>query len=730
MSNDEKVDILVVDDLPEKLLVYRTVLEGLGQNVITALSGREALRLLLEREFAVILLDVNMPDIDGFETAAMVRNRRQTAHTPIIFVTAFSDEMHTAQGYSLGAVDYILSPVVPEILRTKVGVFVDLFKKTLQVRRQAEEHVALVRAEAARASAEDANRRSGFLAEASRVLVQSLDQDAVSRGLVRQAIPFLGDLCALALTTDPGDLRVQTELAWIDPSDQSCQQLTRGPDQPIDPLATVLKRVLERGAAEFLPQIAELCHDAAPGVTSNASEAVGLARARTPGDLGCCSVFAIPLEVRGQTLGALAIARRLPGPPFGPDDLALAEDLAARASVAVENARLYRHVQENDRRKNEFLAMLAHELRNPLAPIRSAVDLLRILELGDENLLWASEVISRQVDHMVRLVDDLLDISRISGGKIQLRTENIDARSVVSRAVETSRPLIDDRKHNLKLHLPAEPVPVKADPVRLAQVLANLLNNAAKYTEDGGSIDLDLARSGSEAVFVVRDNGIGISTEKLSTVFDPFTQVDQSLDRAQGGLGIGLTLVRRLVEMHGGTAQAHSEGANRGSQFVIRLPALDESLPIDSDAQPPALHLHNLPTRRILVVDDYPRVAETLMKMLVRAGHDVKIALDGPTALEEFSTFQPEVVVLDIGLPSMDGYEVARRIRNATTPRPVTLIAVTGYGQKEDRQRSREAGFDHHLTKPVDCAALLKLMASTSGKPNGQESNSPLLSQA
>jgi signal transduction histidine kinase/DNA-binding response OmpR family regulator len=730
MANDEKVDILVVDDLPEKLLIYNTVLEGLGQNIVTALSGREALRLLLEREFAVILLDVNMPDMDGFETAAMIRSRRRTAHTPIIFVTAFSDDMHTAQGYSLGAVDYILSPIVPEILRTKVGVFVDLFKKTLQVRRQAEEHVALARAEAARAAAEAANRRSAFLAEASRVLVQSLDQEAIARGLVRQAVPFLGDLCALALTLDPDDRHVRTELAWIDPSQGSCHQTTRSPDQPLDPLAIVLSRVVEHGAAEFHPQIAELSHIASPGLIGDASDPTGAARPGKPCDLGSCSVFAAPLKARGQTLGALAVARRQPGPPFGPDDLALAEDLAARASVAVENARLYHHVQENDRRKNEFLAMLAHELRNPLAPIRSAVELLRLLELEDQNVVWASEVISRQVDHMVRLVDDLLDISRISGGKIQLRTETVDARSIIGRAVETSRPVIDARKHTLNLCLPSEPLPIKADPVRLAQVLANLLNNAAKFTQAEGTIELELARSGTEAIFSIRDNGIGISAEKLLAVFDPFTQVDQSLDRAQGGLGIGLTLVRRLVEMHGGSVRASSEGANRGSQFVIRLPALDEPLSVKSQSQPPARPLENLPPRRILVVDDYPRVAETLMKMLALAGHEVRIALDGPAALEEFSTFQPEVVVLDIGLPAMDGYEVARQIRNAPNSPAVTLIAVTGYGQQDDRRRSREAGFDHHLTKPVDSVALLELIASNGGNPDGHESSSPLLSPA
>ena len=267
MANDEKVDILVVDDLPEKLLVYQTVLEGLGQNVIEARSGREALRFLLDREFALILLDVHMPDMDGFETAAMIRSRRQTAHTPIIFVTAFGDEMHTAQGYSLGAVDYILSPVVPEILRTKVGVFVDLFKKTLQVRRQAEEQAPArarasrragrgsAREQVARAVAEEAGRRSAFLAEASTVLVHSLDLKAISRGLVRQAVPFLGDLCALSLTSESSDSKHWTDIAWIDSSDAACRQITRECDMAQGALGEVLRRVIENGVTEFHPKV-------------------------------------------------------------------------------------------------------------------------------------------------------------------------------------------------------------------------------------------------------------------------------------------------------------------------------------------------------------------------------------------------------------------------------------------------------------------------------------------
>ncbi len=426
------------------------------------------------------------------------------------------------------------------------------------------------------------------------------------------------------------------------------------------------------------------------------------------------SAIVVPLQARGHALGTITLALENPERRFGPDDLSVAVDLAGRAAVAIDNARLYRDVQENDRRKNEFLAMLAHELRNPLAPVRNAVEIVRALDLKDETLHWATDVISRQLEHLVRLVDDLLDISRISGGKIQLRMEPIDAATAVARAVETSRPLIDGRRHELAVALPPQPVWVNADPVRLAQVLANLLNNAAKYTEPGGKIALDLEHAGNQAIFRVRDNGIGIPAEKVSAIFDLFTQVDQSLDRAHGGLGVGLNLVRRLVEKHGGTVEASSEGLNRGSEFVIRLPAIAQVAPAAGTDEATARETTEQPCRRILVVDDYPLAAESLMKMLQLGGHDVWVARDGPSALREVESRRPDIVLLDIGLPGMDGFQVAERIRNLPRIQQLTLIALSGYGQEEDRRRSRAAGFDYHLTKPVDFKALHQLISSAS----------------
>jgi signal transduction histidine kinase/DNA-binding response OmpR family regulator len=577
--DDEKVNILLVDDLEEKLLVYDTILGGLGQNVIKARSGREALRYLLDKDFAVILLDVHMPDMDGLETAAMIRSRRQTAHTPIIFVTAFSDEMHTAQGYSLGAVDYILTPIVPEILRTKVGVFVELYKKTQQVRRQAEEHVALARAQAARAAAEEATRRSAFLAEASNVLVRSLDYEAIPRGLARHSVPFLGDLCAVALVDEGSASRWRTELAWLERPDEETVRSASATALELGPLTAPIRQVTDSGDWEIFCLSGATADGDLPTPSLSSIEGVGgHLRQEVPGTrLAPQSVLAVPLCARGHCLGVIAVAVGDGRRSFGADEVGLVRDLAGRAAIAIDNARLYRDVQENNRRKNEFLAMLAHELRNPLAPIRNAAEILRMLDIEDPNLHWASDVIGRQVEHLVRLVDDLLDISRITGGKIQLRVETVDAAVAVARAVETSRPLIDSRRHELAVALPPYPIVVKADLVRLAQVLSNLLNNAAKYTEEGGRIELDVTHEAGEVVFRVCDNGIGITPEMLPRIFDLFTQVDRSLDRSQGGLGIGLTLVRQLVEMHGGTVRVHSEGANRGSVFIVRLPAMAQS---------------------------------------------------------------------------------------------------------------------------------------------------------
>jgi len=356
--------------------------------------------------------------------------------------------------------------------------------------------------------------------------------------------------------------------------------------------------------------------------------------------------------------------------------------------------------------------MLAHELRNPLAPIRNGVEMLRQLNLADPKLQWIREMIDRQLQQLNRLVDDLLDVSRITRGKIQLQLGPLDAAAAVACAVETTRPLIESRGHKLHLCLPEEPIQLNADPVRLAQVLSNLLNNAAKYTAEGGEIWLKVERESTEAVFRVRDSGAGIPPDLIPHVFDLFMQVDQSLDRSQGGLGIGLTLVRRLVEMHRGTIQAFSQGPGCGSEFVVRIPlAKEENRCVKEEPDTSRVPSPLLP-RRILVVDDNQDAADSLAILMRSRGHEVQTANNGPDALETAQVFFPDIVMLDIGLPGFDGYEVARRLRQCPNGDRILLAALTGYGRDDDRLRSQQAGFDLHLVKPVHPEVLWGLLAS------------------
>ena len=368
-----------------------------------------------------------------------------------------------------------------------------------------------------------------------------------------------------------------------------------------------------------------------------------------------------------------------------------------------------RALEEADRRKDEFLATLAHELRNPLAPIHNAMHLLR-LTAANEGSPYLLEMMERQVGYLVRLVDDLLEVSRITRGKIELRKQRVELSSIIDAAVETTRPLIESARHELTIALTQEPLFLEADPVRLAQVFANLLNNAAKYTNQGGRIWVTAVREKNSAAVTVRDTGIGIAAAALPRVFDMFMQGDATKSRGGGGLGIGLTLVRTLTEMHGGIVEARSEGPGKGSEFVVRLPlAADFRVALPELGRSPARGVQG--RTRILVVDDSRDGADSLRALLELLGAEVRVEYDGPTALEAVRAFQPEVVLLDIGMPGMDGFEVARRIRLRPESREMTLIALTGWGQEKDRRDSKAAGFDHHLIKPVDMDALQGLLA-------------------
>jgi signal transduction histidine kinase len=575
MGVSEKVNVLLVDDQPARLLTYETILGELGQNLVRAGSGREALEKLMQDEFAVVLLDVNMPDMDGFETATLIHQHPRFERTPIIFVTGVHvSELDRLKGYKVGAVDYVSIPVVPEILRGKVAVLIELFTK----RRELQE----------------LNRN---LAQANQRLAE-------------------------ANTTLQAEKTRELEM---------------------------LNRVLQRANQE--------------------------------------------LEAANRSL---------------------------QTEVA-ERARIELALKEADRHKDEFLAMLAHELRNPLAPIHNALQLMHRQSFTDPQLAWSRDVIGRQVAHLTRLVDDLLDVSRITRGKINLNKEVIELETLMTRTVETVQPLIDERGHTLTVEVPKGMVAVLGDPTRLVQAIGNVLSNAAKYTERGGRITLAAAESEAELVIRVRDNGIGIPADLMPMIFNLFTQLDRTSGAAQSGLGIGLALVQRLVEMHGGSVTARSDGLGHGSEFVIRLPLfirekIESGQPIQQlSALEQSMTNADQATRtqrRILVADDNNDALESLATLLQLSGHEVYTAANGAMALESAEQHRPEVALLDIGMPKLDGYEVARRIRAQPWGQRITLVALTGWGQDSDRKRSQEAGFDSHLVKPLDLDKLTELLAA------------------
>jgi len=569
MDTDGKVSILLVDDQPSRLLTYESVLDGFGWNLVSARSGLEALDKLMRQEFAVVLLDVSMPDMDGFEAARLIHEHPRFEKTPIIFVTGVHvSELDRLTGYKVGAVDYVSIPVVPEILRGKVAVLVELYLKRRELR------------------------------ELNRTLATANEQLAAA------------------------NTNLQAE---------KTRELE------------TLNRVLQRANTE--------------------------------------------LEQANRTL----------------------------QSEIAERTRVEQALKAADRHKDEFLAMLAHELRNPLAPILNAVQLIRKKPLTDPQLLWSRDVIERQLGHLTRLVDDLLDVSRITRGKINLSRETVEVADLVARAVETVQPLIAERGHQLHLSVAPQSIRVFGDPLRLTQAVGNVLSNAAKYTENGGQISLTARQVDDRVEIRVQDTGIGIPTDMQPVIFDMFTQLNVPAGRAQSGLGIGLALVRKLLEMHGGSVSAFSEGNGRGSEFLITLPVIPSEITagngrtavgLDSNVGGETAQVR----RRILVADDNSDALESLATLLELGGHEVFSAANGALALESAERHLPEVALLDIGMPKLDGYEVARRIRAQPWGRRITLVALTGWGQESDRRRSGEAGFDSHLVKPLDLDKLTALL--------------------
>jgi PAS domain S-box-containing protein len=532
-----------------------------------------------------------------------------------------------------------------------------------------------------------ADERARFLAKSSAALAEAPDLHLALRRIAELAVMEFADWCCIYLVDASGSLeRIGSRHREAD------EELSKAELEAV-------RKVLITGTREFT------------GTRERMGDLISR-RIGPNGETNWSSHLCVPLAVETERLGALTFATTQSRPTFGDDDVRAAEDLAHRVALAIENAKLLDALREADRRKDEFLAMLAHELRNPLAPIQNAVHILREKGPPVPELDWARDVIERQLSQLSRLVDDLLDVSRITQGRIELRKQRIDLTAVVHDAVEASAPQIERAGHDLTVELPPEPLQLDADPTRITQVLMNLLNNAAKFTDPGGLIRLVAERDDDQLVIRVRDNGIGIPAPMLQRIFEMFMQADRSLERSQLGMGIGLTLVRWLVALHGGTVEAQSGGPGLGSEFTVRLP-LDESpqqtpqAPLANSVAEPAA------VRRVLVVDDNRDAAESLAILLGLKGYELRTVHDGVSAIGEVAQFRPDVVLLDLGLPGLNGYEVARRIRDQQGDE-VVLVAVTGWGAEDDRRRSAAAGFDHHLTKPVDLEMLSELIASAS----------------
>ncbi|WP_164103491.1 GAF domain-containing protein [Candidatus Laterigemmans baculatus] len=543
-----------------------------------------------------------------------------------------------------------------------------------------------------RKQSEDAIR---FLADASTSLAAIVDYESTLQRVAGLAVPAFADWCAVDLIDADGALR-RLAVVHADPAKvRLASELTRR--FPLDPEAPRGGySVLRSGQSEWIADLA------APEWIEAARHDPHLRLLRR---LGLGSVMCVPLQIRNTTTGVLSFAYAESKRHYEPHDLALAEELGRRAAVAIENARLYAALREADRRKDEFLAMLAHELRNPLAPIRSGLDILAMQELPQSETV---HLMQEQVGHLVRLVDDLLDVSRIIRGRIELRREPVELATIIKRSVDALGPTLASRQQELVVRLHDEPLWLDADPVRLVQVVENLLNNASKYMDRGGQILLTTTHRDGRALVEVQDEGIGIEPDLLPNIFDLFTQSARSLDRAQGGLGIGLTLVRNLVEMHQGKVSVASEGPGRGSRFEVSLPTIEaKQIPQETTEAP--LQSQG---RRILVVDDNVGAAKMLAALLKRLGpHEIAMAHDGPSTLTVAEQFDPELILLDIGLPKMDGLTVAWNLRQQPQFEHTLLAALTGYGQEEDRRRSKEAGFDEHLVKPVSIQTLRKLLS-------------------
>ena len=683
-SDDSPINILIVDDETKNLTVLEAILDNPGYRLVRAESADQALLALVVQEFALLILDIRMPGMSGFELAEIIKERKKTAGVPIIFLTAFyNEDQHELVGYGTGAVDFLHKPVNAAVLRSKVAVFADLYRKSREFglvndallaevteRRRAEEQLRELnetlelrvteRTDALR----DSEMRYRRLFEAAQDGVLILDFES---GEIVDVNPFM------------------TELLGYSYDDFLGMELWK------------LGLFNEKSETEFA--VREL-------QTKGFLRYEHLALQSKDGRLFEVEVVANVYSVNHQNVIQCNI-----------------RDITLRGRLEKQLQEQADKVVDLNRRKDEFLAMLSHELRSPLAPISNALQLLRLQQDSETELQQqARNIIERQTKQLQHLVDDLLEVSRITTGRLHLRKESVDVSEIIRGAMETAGPIIDQRQHELTLSLPSERICLNADVSRMEQVLVNLLTNAAKYTDEGGHIWLSVELSSDEAnrgghspalpqevVFRVRDSGVGIDPKLLPHIFDLFTQAERSLDRSQGGLGIGLALVHRLTEMHGGKVEARSV-LGQGSEFIVRLPVTTTDTPASQSSET-ASGLRTVRCLRVLVVDDNTDTVDSFSKLLKASGHNVRTAYDGPAAVQAALDYQPDIALLDIGLPGLDGYQVAKRIRQEPALKNIVLVALTGYGQDSDRQASSQAGFDHHLVKPARLEQLTQILA-------------------
>jgi PAS domain S-box-containing protein len=662
-----KANVLLVDDTPANLLALVAVLEDLGHNLVKATSGEEALRLLRGQDFAVVLLDVRMPALDGFETAKRIRSREPSRHTPIIFLTSGGgDELPATEAYKLGAVDHLVKPLVPEVLRAKVAGFAELFAEKERAKRQADQLRLLIQATTDYAIFmldpegrvatwnAGAERIKGYRAE--EIIGQHFSHfyppEAIDRGWPAEE---LRKAAAEGRFEDEGwRVRKDGSRFWAN----VVLTALRDPAGRLQGFSKITRDLTERRRRE--EELRQLNRD-------------------------------LERRVRERT-AALA-----------------ASNQALRAENA-ERRRAEEGLRDAARHKDEFLAMLAHELRNPLAPVRNGLQILKAAGADREAVEQARAMMERQVVHMARIVDDLLDVSRLIRGQVELRQERLDLARLVRHAAADHHAAFADAGLTAEVDVPEVPLWVRGDPTRLTQVAVHLLRNAAKFTPRGGTVSVRLTPDAGrgQAVLAVRDTGAGIGPDLLPRLFEPFAQADRSLDRGPGGLGLGLALVKGLVELHGGEIHAASEGPGGGTEFVVRLPMQPEPVALTGMPEAPG---HAPKRLRILVVEDNRDAADSLKILLELYGYDVTVAYTGPAGVERAKQWKPDAVLCDIGLPGLDGYGVVRELRQDPATAGARMIAVTGYGGDEDRRKSREAGFDAHLTKPADPTALHELLS-------------------